>query len=45
MHALVAVPTLQTLDQVRLRDVSESLVNDLAMVGRESGLEKPGLGN
>ena len=45
MHALVAVPTLQTLDQVRLRDVSESLVNDLAMVGRESGLEEPGLGN
>ena len=45
MHALVAVPTLQTLDQVRLRDVSESLVNDLAMVGRESGLDKPGLGN
>src|SRR6202166_1823611 len=41
MHALVAVPTLQTLDQVRLRDVSESLVNDLAMVGRGSGPDKP----
>jgi iron uptake system component EfeO len=45
MRALVAVQTLQALDQVRLRDVSESLVNDLAMVGRESGLDKPGLGN
>ncbi len=45
MRALVAAPTLQALDQVRLRDVSESLVNDLAMVGRASGLEKPGLGN
>jgi len=45
MQALVAVPTLQELDQVRLRDASESLVNDLALVGRESGLEKPGLGN
>jgi iron uptake system component EfeO len=45
VQALVAVPTLQELDQVRLRDASESLVNDLALVGRESGLEKPGLGN
>jgi iron uptake system component EfeO len=45
MQALVAVPTLQELDQVRLRDASESLVNDLALVGRESGLEKPNLGN
>ena len=45
MQALVAVPTLQELDQVRLRDVSESLVNDLALVAREVGLEKPGLGN
>jgi hypothetical protein len=41
----VAVPALQDLDQVRLRDASESLVNDLASVGRESGLEKPALGN
>jgi iron uptake system component EfeO len=45
MQALVAVPALQDLDQVRLRDASESLVNDLASVGRESGLEKPALGN
>jgi iron uptake system EfeUOB component EfeO/EfeM len=45
MQALVAVPTLQDLDQLRLRDASESLVNDLALVGRESGLEKPNLGN
>ncbi|HSZ07516.1 MAG TPA: EfeM/EfeO family lipoprotein [Steroidobacteraceae bacterium] len=45
MRSLAAVPTLQALDQVRLRDASESLVNDLAMVGQESGLDKPGLGN
>jgi iron uptake system component EfeO len=45
MQALVTVPTLQELDQVRLRDASESLVNDLASVGRECGLENPGLGN
>jgi len=45
MRTLVAVPTLQELDQGRLRDASESLVNDLALVARESGLEKPGLGN
>jgi iron uptake system component EfeO len=45
MQALVAVPTLQELDQVRLRDASESLVNDLALVGRESGLESPRLEN
>jgi iron uptake system component EfeO len=45
MQALVAVPTLQELDPVRLRDASESLVNDLALVGRESGLQKPNLGN
>jgi iron uptake system EfeUOB component EfeO/EfeM len=45
MRSLAAVPTLQALDQVRLRGASESLVNDLAMVGLESGLEKPGLGN
>jgi iron uptake system EfeUOB component EfeO/EfeM len=45
MQALLAVPTLQELDQVRLRDASESLVNDLVLVGRECGLETPGLGN
>jgi iron uptake system EfeUOB component EfeO/EfeM len=45
MRTLVAAPTLQELDQVRLRDASESLVNDLALVGKEAGLEKPGLGN
>jgi hypothetical protein len=41
----VSVPTLQDLDQARLRDASESLVNDLARVGKEAGLEKPRLGN
>jgi iron uptake system component EfeO len=45
MRALVSVPTLQDLDQALLRDASESLVNDLAMVGKEVGLEKPRLGN
>ena len=45
MQALVSVPTSQDLDQVRLRDASESLVNDLAIVGKEAGLEKPRLGN
>jgi len=45
MQALVAVPTLQELDQVRLRDASESLVDDLALIGRQAGLERPGLGN
>ena len=45
MQMLVAVPTLQELDQVRLRDASESLVNDLALVSEEAGLEKPRLGN
>jgi iron uptake system component EfeO len=45
VQALVSVPTLQDLDQVRLRDASESLVNDLAIVGKEAGLERPRLGN
>ena len=45
IQALVSVPTLLDLDQVRLRDASESLVEDLAMVGKAAGLEKPRLGN
>jgi iron uptake system component EfeO len=45
MHALVSVPTLQELDQARLRMLSEDLANDLAMLGLTVGLEKPGLGN
>ena len=45
VQALVAAPTLQDLDQVQLRDASESLVNDLAMVGKEAGLQRPNLGN
>jgi iron uptake system component EfeO len=45
LQALVSVATLQELDQVRLRNLSEALANDLVMVGRESGLQKPGLGN
>ena len=45
MHALVSVASLQELDQVGLRIQSETLANDLVMIGRESGLERPGLGN
>jgi iron uptake system component EfeO len=45
IHALVSVPTLQELDQVRLRILSEDLANDLAMLALAVGLEKPGLGN
>ena len=45
MRVLVSVASLQELDQVRLRNLSETLANDLVRVGRESGLDKPGLGN
>jgi hypothetical protein len=45
MHALVSVASLQELDQVGLRTLSETLANDLVMIGRESGLERPRLGN
>jgi iron uptake system component EfeO len=45
MRALVSVPSLQELDQAGLRNLSETLANDLVKVGRESGLERPGLGN
>jgi iron uptake system component EfeO len=45
MQALVSVSTLRELDQAKLRDASESLVNDLATVGTKVGLEKPRLGN
>jgi len=45
MHALVSVASLQELDQAGLRTLSETLANDLVMIGRESGLERPGLGN
>ena len=45
MQALVSVPSLRELDQAGLRNLSETLANDLVKVGRESGLERPGLGN
>ena len=45
MHLLLSVPSLQELDQTGLRTLSETLANDLVMIGRESGLERPGLGN
>ncbi len=45
MRALMSVPTLQELDQVRLRSSSEELANDLVSVGREAGLDRPRLGN
>ena len=45
MREVLSVPTLQDLDQVRLRDMSETLVSDLVEVGRACGLESPRLGN
>jgi hypothetical protein len=45
MREVLSVPTLQDLDQVRLRDLSETLVSDLVEVGRACGLESPPLGN
>ena len=45
MRALLSVPSLQELDQAGLRTLSETLANDLLMIGRQSGLERPGLGN
>jgi iron uptake system component EfeO len=45
MHALVSVRSLQELDQAGLRTLSETLANDLVMIGRESGLDRPRLGN
>jgi iron uptake system component EfeO len=45
MREVLSVSTLQDLDQVRLRDLSETLVSDLVEVGRACGLESPGLGN
>jgi iron uptake system component EfeO len=45
MREVLSVPTLQDLDQVRLRDLSETLVADLVGVGKACGLESPGMGN
>jgi iron uptake system component EfeO len=45
MREVLSVPTLQDLDQARLRDLSETLVSDLVEVGRACGLESPPLGN
>jgi iron uptake system component EfeO len=45
LRSLLAVSTLQQLDQARLRDVSETLVMDVVAVGRVCGLKKAELGN
>lgn len=45
LRSLSAVATISQLDQVMLRDVSESLANDLVNVARALGLQRPQLGN
>jgi iron uptake system component EfeO len=45
LRSVSAVATLQQLDAVMLRDVSESLANDLVSMSRSLGLQRPQLGN
>jgi iron uptake system component EfeO len=45
LRSLSAVATIQQLDQVMLRDLSESVANDLVNISRALGLERPQLGN
>jgi iron uptake system component EfeO len=45
LRSLSAVATIQQLDQVRLRDLSESVANDLVDISRALGLKRPQLGN
>jgi iron uptake system component EfeO len=45
LHALSAVATVQQLDQVMLRDLSESVANDLVNISRALGLQRPQLGS
>jgi len=45
LGSLVAVPRLVDLDQRELRSVSEAVAADLVLIARETGLEKPNLGN
>jgi iron uptake system component EfeO len=45
LRSLCAVATIQQLDQVMLRDLSESVANDLVNISRVLGLVRPQLGN
>ena len=45
LHSVSSVATLQQLDQLMLRDLSESLANDLVGLSRSIGLRRPQLGN
>jgi iron uptake system EfeUOB component EfeO/EfeM len=45
LRSVSSVTTLQQLDQIRLRDLSESLANDLVSMSRAIGLQRPQLGN
>jgi iron uptake system component EfeO len=45
LRSVSSVATLQQLDQVMLRDLSESLANDLVTMSHALGLQRPQLGN
>jgi iron uptake system component EfeO len=45
LQSVASAPTLQQLDQITLRDASESLANDVVMMARVIGLQRPQLGN
>jgi hypothetical protein len=45
LGALVRVPSLADLDATQLRKVSEAVAGDLISVARDTGLQKPDLGN
>ena len=45
LRVLAAAPSLRELDQTALRELSETLTDDLAGLGEELGLEKPSLEN
>ncbi len=45
LQKLVAVPRLSDVDQIALREASETLTADLAGLGQQLGLEKPSFGN
>jgi hypothetical protein len=45
LRAVSSVATIAQLDQVMLRDLSESLANDLVNVSGALGLQRPQLGN
>jgi iron uptake system component EfeO len=45
LRTLSSVATIQQLDQIMLRDLSESLANDLVTMSGALGLQRPQLGN